>query len=135
MFRDNQTYQQGLHELLKDPVATKLRDYHMNPVRNRAVFHFDSQEFGNVLKDTSVEGVCEFLAGSGRSSEQSRYPFADVLATQILMGKVGNNEEFYNELGCVMKDMRGLATRFIGAAHKLIVTSLGEWGFVMRELP
>ena len=134
-FGSNEVFNRGLHTLLGDPTALRLRKYHMNPVRNRAVFHFDSVEFGKIMQNTAVEDVCEFLTGRGNSSEQSRYPFADVLATQILMGRVGNDEEFYEGLGSVMSDTRDLATSFVGFAHKLILTSLQKWGFVCRALP
>jgi hypothetical protein len=133
-FGSNEVFNQGLHTLLSDRTALTLRKYHMNPARNMAVFHFDSEEFGKVMKDTAVEDVCEFLTGRGNSSDQSRYPFADVLATQILMGRVGNDEEFYEDLGSVMSDTRDLATRFAGFAHKLILASLQKWGFICRVL-
>jgi len=51
------------------------------------------------------------------------------------MGRVGNDEEFYGDLGSVMSDTRDLATSFVGFAHKLILTSLQKWGFVCRALP
>lgn len=133
-FGSNEVFDQGVHTLLSDPTALRLRKYHMSPARNRAVFHFDSEEFGKVMKDTAVEDVCEFLTGRGKSSDQSRYPFADVLATQILMGRVGNDEEFYEDLGLVMSDTRDLATSFVGFAHKLILASLQKWGFICRVL-
>jgi hypothetical protein len=134
-FGQNKVFNQGLYTLLRDPLAGKLRKHHMNPARNRAVFHFDSEEFGNIMKDTGVEDVCEFLAGRGSSSSKTYFPFADVLATQILMSRVGNDEDFYESLGSVMSDTKVLATNFIGFAYKLILTSLQKWGFICKALP
>jgi hypothetical protein len=49
-FGRNETFEQGLHSLLKDPTALTLRQSHMGPARNFAVFHYDPEEFGRIVK-------------------------------------------------------------------------------------
>ena len=45
-FGRNETFKQGLHTLLKDPTARTLRQSHMGPARNFAVFHYNPEQFG-----------------------------------------------------------------------------------------
>jgi hypothetical protein len=128
-FGHNEVFKKGLHTLLKDPTARTLRKYHMGPARNSAVFHFLPDQFGKIVKDTSVQ-ECEFMVGRGNSGRECYFPFADVLATELLMGKAGSDEPFYDHLASVMSETRELAVRFIEFSHKLILKSLSGWKFI-----
>ena len=55
-FGRNETFNQGLHTILKDPTARTLRQY-MGRARNFAVFHYDPAEFGRIVKSASVGGM------------------------------------------------------------------------------
>lgn len=130
----NEVFSQGLHTLLKDPVARRLRKSHMGPVRNFAVFHYISAEFGKIVNSASVE-TCEFMVGQEKSGRESYFPFADVLAAGVLMGRSRDDEDFYDDLGSVMSETKDLATHFVDFSHKLILKCLREWGFILQTLP
>jgi hypothetical protein len=130
-FGSNEVFSRGLHTLLKDPVARALRKSHMGPARNFAVFHYEPKEFGRIVTDATVQ-ECEFMVGRGNSGRESYFPYADVVATELLMGKAGSDEPFYARLGSVMNETRGLAIRFIEFSHKLILKSLSDWKFICR---
>jgi hypothetical protein len=73
-FGRNETFEQGLQTLLKDPTARSLRRPHMGPARNFAVFHYDPEEFGRIVRSASVE-ECEFMVGQGNLSRESYFSF------------------------------------------------------------
>lgn len=130
-FGSNELFSQGLHTLLRDPVARDLRKSHMGPARNFAVFHYDPAEFGRIVKSAGVD-ECEFMVGRGTSASEGYFPFADVLATQLLMGVANADEEFYEQLGSVMGKTRDLGVRFIEFSHKLILKCLSGWRFISK---
>jgi hypothetical protein len=127
-FGHNQIFKEGLHTLLKDQVALRLQKHHMGPARNSAVFHYEPKEFGRMVESASVD-ICEFMVGRGTSGSESYFPFADVLATQLLMGRASSDEDFLKQLGSVMSETRELAIRFIAFSHKLILKCLRDWEF------
>jgi len=132
-FRNHDVFMQGLHALLKDPIARTLRDSHMGPARNFAVFHYDSEELGRILKDASVH-ECEFMEGRGTSTLGCYFPFTDTLATELWAGRAGSEEEFYKNLGKQMGDTRDLAKRFIESSHRLILRCVRDWKFTKKKL-
>jgi hypothetical protein len=77
----------------------------MGRARNFAVFHYDPEEFGRIVKSASVE-ECEFMVGRGKLSRESYFPFADTLATEVLMGRASSDEDFYDSLGSVMDETK-----------------------------
>ena len=83
-----------------------------------------------------VEGatvdVCEFMVGRGTSASEGYFPFADVLATQLLMGRANDDEKFYDQLDSVMGETNDLGVRFIEFSHKLILKCLSDWKFIRR---
>jgi hypothetical protein len=130
----NEIFSQGLHTLLKDPVARRLRKSHLGRVRNFAVFHYASEEFGKIVNSASVD-ECEFMVGRGNSGRESYFPFADTLAAEVLMGRASDDDAFYDDLGLVMSETRELATHFTDFSHRLILKCLHEWGFILQALP
>jgi hypothetical protein len=130
-FGSNEVFNQGLHTLLKDPAARTLRRSHMGPARNLAVFHYDSEEFGRIVNSASVD-ECEFMTGRGNSSPESYFPFADILAVEVLMGEANVDEDFYERLGSVMSETRDLSLRFTKFSQRLISECLYDWGFIHK---
>lgn len=131
-FGRNETFAQGLHTLLKDPAAQTLR-HHMGRARNFAVFHYNPEEFGRIVKSASVE-ECEFMVGRGKMSRESYFPFADTLAQEVLMGRASSDEDFYDNLRSVMDETKELARRFVEFSERLISRCLCEWGFTKHSL-
>jgi hypothetical protein len=132
-FMSNETFTQGLQTLLKDPAARALRQSHMGPARNFAVFHYDPEEFGRIVRSASVDD-CEFMTGRGKLSRESYFPFADTLAAELLMGTASSCKDFYEHLGSVMSETKELAQRFVRFSELLISRCLYEWGFIRRPL-
>jgi hypothetical protein len=128
-FRDNEIFEYRLHTILRDPVARKLRELHMGPPCNSAVFHYDADELDEIVKNGSVH-ECDFMEGQGTSSRGSYFPFADILAAEVWMRETGSEEEFYLSLGSLMSKTRDLARSFIESSHRLTLSCLRGWDLI-----
>jgi|ERR1017187_7507610 hypothetical protein len=130
-FGGDEMFRNGLHSLLKDPTARELRKFHMGPARNCAVFHYDSEEFGRIVKSASVH-ECAFMVGRGNAGRESYFPFADEIATELLMGRASSDEDFYEHLSSVIGSTKVLTIRFIEFSHTLILKWLKKWKFIPK---
>jgi hypothetical protein len=132
IFKDDVVFQNGLLKLLRDPVAQKIEQQHLNPARNQAVFHFMADTFAEIIKGATVND-CIFLKARGRSRKDVYYTFADVVASEILVGFASDSEEFYKALGAAMSGTRELVNRFADHAESLIGACTDAWGFKFVE--
>lgn len=121
--------------VLKTKTARKLRNMHLERVRNHVVFHFLPEAFGKMV-DIPGESICSFVSGLGSDRVQTYYNFADILAMEFFVGRPANNsEEWYKDLEQLMIDTRQLAADFANAADNAIKHSLASWGFQIRKQP
>jgi len=126
---------EGMKIVLKAKTARKLRNMHLERVRNGMVFHFLPEAFGKMV-NIPGESVCSFVSGLGSDRIQSYYSFADTLAVEFFVGRAAyNSEDWYKDFEQLMIDTRQLAADFVNAAEKLIKHSLASWGFQIRQLP
>jgi len=132
IFKQDQMFQQGVHAFLRDKAALTIEKTRLNPVRNRAVFHFFPEFFAEIIAGAACD-ECIFATGRGKRREELYYPFADVITAGILVGFSADTEEFYKLLGTAMSDTADLMVRFIDAAELLIARHVKEWGFEAKE--
>lgn len=133
VFKRDEMFQKGVYSFLRDKAALAIEQKRLNPVRNKAVFHFFPQYFAEIIASATCE-VCTFASGRGKRREELYYPFADTITAGILMGFSSDTEEFYELLGTAMSDTADLMVRFIDAAEFLIRRHVNEWGFVAKEI-
>ncbi len=134
-FKDDAEYQNGLRLMLKDKTAQRVEQMHLNPVRNRAVFHFLPEYFGSTIENATCNN-CDFVYGLGNKRKDLYYPFADIIAAEILVGFSSDNEQFYQALGQAMADTRDLVIRFTDQAELFIAHYVKRWGFdALSDLP
>lgn len=127
-FKDDAPFQNGLRLFLRDPVAQKIEQMHLNPARNQAVFHFMPDTFSKIINSVTVD-TCIFAQARGQSRRHVRYSYADVVTAEILVGFAANTEEFYETLGAAMAGTRELVVRFADESEKLIGYHTAQWGF------
>ncbi len=125
--RDN-VFQSGLRLLLRDKIAKTIERTHLDRARNSAVFHFLPDRFASIMENTTSD-TCIFVTARGKRNRDVYYPFADVVAGEILVGFASDSEEFYAQLGDAMVNTRNLVIRFADEAEKLIRFHLKQWGF------
>lgn len=130
-FKGDDIFKDGLQTLLKDPTARRLQKSHMGKARNFAVFHYEPNRIGKMVESAALRGR-DFLLARGNSARELYFPFADELAVDVLMGKVGYDQ---SSLALVMNQTRELADSFIGSSHRLISKCLKEWGFIKTDFP
>jgi hypothetical protein len=63
------------------------------------------------------------------------YPYADIVAAEILVGLPAGGDKFDSVLADAMAKTRDLATDFANRAEPLIAHHLHRWGFVQRSEP
>jgi hypothetical protein len=121
--------------ILKTKTAKRLRNMHLERVRNNVVFHFLPEAFGKMV-NIPGESMCSFVSGLGNDRVQRYYNFADILAMEFFVGRAANNsEDFYKDLEQLMIGTRQLAADFANAAENQIKHSLASWGFQIQERP
>jgi hypothetical protein len=133
-FKDDETFQKGLRLFLRDKTAQSIERAHLDPARNGAVFHFLPKRFGETIKSASAD-TCIFVAARGETNKDVYYPFADVVAGEILVGYASDTEEFYEQLRDAMINTRELVIRFADGAEHLISYHLKQWGFKIAMIP
>jgi len=133
IFKQDEMFRQGLHSILRDKAAQTIEQTRLNPVRNKAVFHFFPQFFGEIIGSATCD-ECVFASGRGKRREELYYPFADTITAGILIGFSSDTEEFYGLLAKAMSDTSDLMLQFIDAAEFFIARHLKEWGFKATEI-
>ncbi len=133
-FGRSEAFNNGLRKLSRDKTARKVRTSHLEPARNNVVFHFLPPSFGKLI-NIPGDYECLFASGEGNIRKQIYYPFADLIATEFLVGFAGDHKRFYDTLDTAMMEIRTLARSFADAADHLIRESLAGWGFGMRITP
>jgi hypothetical protein len=128
VFKDDAPFQNGLRLFLRDPVAQNIETMHLKPARNQAIFHFVPETFSETINGATVN-TCVFAQARGNSKRNVRYSYADVVATEILVGFAADTEEFYKTLRAAMIGTRELVIRFADEAEKLIGYHTVRWGF------
>ena len=124
-----------LHAILKTKTAKRLRNMHLERVRNHVVFHFLPESFGKMV-NIPGESICSFVSGLGADRVQRYYTFADTLAMEFFVGRAAyNSEDFYKDLKQLMIGTRQLTADFLNAAENLMKHTLAGWGFQIRKQP
>lgn len=131
-FMDDPAFQNGLRSFLRDPVAQSIEKMHLDPARNRAVFHFLPERFTEIISSATVN-TCTFLEARGQNRRHVYYSFADVVASEILVGFAADTREFYDALETAMTGTRKLVDRFAEQAEELIGYHTDRWGFKKLE--
>jgi hypothetical protein len=127
-FADDTDFQNGLRMLLKDPIAQKIEQDHLNPARNHAIFHFLPDEFEKAI-GKSIDDRYVFVAAIGKKKKDLHYSYADVLAAEILVGLPADNPEFWLKFEKATAETMELVIKFASDAEDLIGNYLKAWGF------
>lgn len=131
-FKGDDLFKKGLLTILRDPVAQKIEQDHLNPARNHAVFHFLPETFADTINSATVD-TCTFIMCRGELKKNLHYSYADVVTAEILVGFAADTEAFYDVLGKAMAGTRDLVTRFTNYADHLIAQRTKDWGFKLLQ--
>ncbi|HKM48580.1 MAG TPA: hypothetical protein VJX69_13390 [Terriglobales bacterium] len=120
-----------LHEILKDPTATELRNSNLNPLRNQLTFHFFEKEIGAQLIKNDANP--RFVTGQGETNADVYYELADVCTLEAFSGLQLNQPGATGKFGEQAKTATDLAVRFVEAAENLMNKVLIADGWELRE--
>jgi hypothetical protein len=90
----------------------------LDPLRNRAVFHFLPQRFAETLQKATCN-ECPFIEAEENQNKSVYYPFADVITAEILVGFASDDKAFDSALGNAMTKTRELILRFTNNSRGL----------------
>ena len=128
-FRDNSAFS-GLREILKDPIATELRNSAIAPVRNWSTFHFDEGQIGaQLVKATTPH---RFVLGQGETNADVHYELADLCTLAIFAESSLDDPNLVKALEKRIGDVTAIAIRFMDAAENFINEVLKQDGWEMR---
>jgi len=133
-FRDDDVYQKGLRSLLADPTAQQIEQDYLKKVRHNAVFHFDVDMFKEKI-DNGIPHECLFISSTSKVRNDLHYPYADIVAAEILTGCPIGREEFPTVLADAAAKTDALVTKFVTYTEGLISELLPRWGFTSNNFP
>jgi hypothetical protein len=120
----------GLHAMLKDKNIVRIRQYHLDDLRNQAVFHFRFiDELGAKIAADNGDHYVFAEVGESETRKQVYYPSADIHALEILVGVDSADAQFMDKLKQVMKETTDFAVRFLNVADEFIAANLHALGF------
>lgn len=135
VFQNDAAFRRTLQPFLKQKTVKKIKDDHLNHVRNGAVFHFQPhrdrvRSFIGMISNAAVKERT-FASGLGDRKGGVYYTYSDILTSEVLVGlSVDTNEKkFYAKLEKIMVRTRDLAFRFAHKGETLIGHHLKAWGF------
>ena len=128
VFRDDDVYQNGLRMLLADPAARQIEQDHLKNVRHNAVFHFDAEVFRETIEN-GIPNECIFVAGATQVRAEIHYPYADIVAAEILVGWPAGQDEFMAVLADAASKTDQLVVDFVSRTEDLMSYHLPRWGF------
>lgn len=124
----------GLHGMLKDKNIVRIRQYHLDDLRNQAVFHFRFvDELGAKIAADKGNHYVFAVVGENETRKQVYYPSADIHALEILVGGDSTDAKFIDKLKQIMKETTAFAVRFLNVADEFIDENLSTLGFYLQE--
>ncbi|MDB4890452.1 MAG: hypothetical protein JWL61_2307 [Gemmatimonadetes bacterium] len=112
-----------LFPLIDEPAMRELLAKRLKPLRNRAVFHFDST-FVPKTPGAEIDGDYVFLNGLSDKSGEAYYDLADRSVMNTIIGVGPTHEEFDARSRALMIQASSMMRRFIGAANDVIHEAL-----------
>lgn len=127
-FKELPSFQCGFAALLKDPKTKKLRNTLLKKLRNKSVFHFDSEVAEKGLKNLNLPHYT-FVSGYGTSTKEIYFDLADNSFISFLLSEQypdSDPKKVWQEFVVVITDLMG---KFSKSAQTLIEDVLFETGW------
>ena len=133
LFRDRQSFETELGEILRSSRFRRLRDKVLPRIRHKFAFHFDVDVARETLATIELPEY-RFAEGFGKAAGDVYYTLADELAINYLLAGLddfGSSEE--ERLRTVLHDVVDLSTSLARAGERLIGDFLKEAGWQMKQ--
>jgi hypothetical protein len=119
-----------LRKILRDPLARRLRESSLAPLRNQLTFHFLEEEIGAQLAKTEM--LARFVSGQGDTNAGVYYELADACALGAFSEVPLDAPDALERLGKQIAAATDLALRFVNASEEFIVEALKAGGWEMK---
>jgi hypothetical protein len=133
-WKNDNAYRSGLGDLLSSADVIAFQARYLKILRNKAVFHSDTDLVLKGLK-TLPPGV-SFTFGSSRegTTRDAYFLGAELLVMRAVFSDADTVEEFSREFGEATTGLINLVGKFLEAADLLLMHALDEFGFESREV-
>ncbi|MGA8271776.1 MAG: hypothetical protein WB919_09485 [Candidatus Sulfotelmatobacter sp.] len=123
-----------LSDIFKRKPVRKLLDSDTARLRNKLVFHFDSQEIGRQLRELPPSEETVFMSAMGKTNGQVHWEIADLCAFNSLYEGAWRGSEDPAALAEITRMLGALIFDFTNAAQYLIVKVLSTSGWYKEVL-
>lgn len=129
-FHNLDSFKQGFGTLLRDNKVKKLRKSFLHWMRNKFVFHFDSDVAKVALENFKLPNY-KFASCIGNASGEMYFNLADEMAMNFLLQvePEGSDDVPENRLLKLTKDITELMVNFALSADRLMVEALPGMGW------
>lgn len=131
-FKEYDEYKNGFATMHKDKEINEFRNDKLKVLRNRLVFHLDTDAVDRGLNDLVLDRYI-FAQGDGTRNANVYYPLADATLLSCLLGGSQDDRKFIEEYKNMLNDTADLAARFSDSADKLMAEVLEELGFTIKS--
>ena len=98
------------------------------------MFYFDVDMFKEKIEN-GIPHECLFISSTSKVRNDLHYPYADIVAAEILTGCPIGREEFPTVLADAAAKTDALVTKFVTHTEDLIQELLPGWGFTFNNFP
>src|SRR5579864_3124238 len=122
---------QAMTSIMNTKEAKDLLQSNLSPIRNRLVFHFDTDEIGQQLAKLELDEPV-FVSAMGSTNEQTYYELADVCAMSTFSGSAFPKTDMSTQaLEQLIEKTTELTLQFLTTAELFIVEVLTKSGWKM----
>ena len=134
-FKDIDSYKNGFGALLKDKKIKSFSQTALKRMRNKFVFHFDSNVMAESFRNFELPEYI-FAAGVGKTSGEMYFVLADDAVFNYLLEPEENesDESLQNRYIEILRNSTGLMQKFTESAENLMVEVLPEMGFAIETI-
>lgn len=132
-FKDSTAFRQGFAKLHSDPEVEDLRSNALDKIRNKTVFHMDSNVIPEGLAFLSDTKEYVFLSANSFANGEIYYRLADEAVIHFLVDAEAGTTLFTERFSAVLSRTTDLSIRFSSCADELITEYLISTGWRTRQ--
>lgn len=132
-FKDMPSFKKGFGDLLRDPKTKKIKNTILKKVRNKTVFHFDSEVAEKGLKNVNLP-YYTFVEGYGQSTKEIYFNLSDYSFITYLLSEECADSDFdkcWEGFVCSITELSG---KFIKASQLLLEEVLRRTGWSLESV-
>jgi hypothetical protein len=129
VFTGDRSFERSMRMVLKDASGQALEQMHLKSARHGGVFHFAADRFAEAIAKTPMVECVFTSSGRGEKRGGIHHDFADLITTEMLVGKRIDDEAVVNRM---FEKTLDLVQKITEHSENFIADQLNVWGFEIR---